>query len=432
MPDATATNSAIDLIIYSLTVAAGLSLVIERILELFKHFTDFESKRGDESLRTSQIKQSCKEAFEAAQKVRKALLVYKTGKNIDAFAASLETPQQSTVLSAPVAEMDIETDEGFENNEAIKVIPLTPASATKIKQRAFLQLAAAGLGIAVAEAFNLQLLTLFFAVMEQSRLVDIVTTYPLIDTVVTGIVIGGGSQPVHVLLRFLTTRKVQTTEPAEPQPPAPEVAVEAPAANTEKLIPITYNGGIDRDKLQTRNFRPGNPSKVVYHHTAMHHKNSFQAVVDEITKIKKWSTGYHCVVMPDGKIEFFCRWDRVGNHAYGANPESLGIAFHGNFHTKGNDQFSNQNGQFGNQEPTDEQIDAGAKVIALWAHLYELDLDFERSIVPHYLVKPTACPGSNFPHQKLQKQIKKYYQQWGTSKAEKEIAAFKQLPYVYV
>lgn len=424
MPEAT----DIDLIIYSLTVAAGLSLVIERLLELFKHFTDFESKRGDESQRATKVKQTLKDAYKSAQHLKKALLVYKTNKNIDDFVASIEPSQAAVIPQRQIATggepMD---DEDFEKHSAIKVFPIPEPSLTQVQQRAFLQLAAAGLGIVAAEAFDVRMLGLFF---------DMFHDRTLTDTLVSGLVIGGGSQPIHVILRFLTTRRVSIGEDLPDKPTQTPTKANKPEASkvattTKRVIAIEYDGGVDIDKLQSRNFRPANPNKIVYHHTAMHHENSFQAVVDEITKIKKWSTGYHCVIMPNGEVEFFCRWDRVGNHAYGANQESLGIAFHGNFHTKGNDQFTNSNGQFGNQEPTDAQIDAGAKVIALWAHVYGIPLDFSEHVVPHYLVKPTACPGSNFPHQLLHNKIKHYYQTWQTGKAQQEIADYKALPYVY-
>ena len=427
MPEIAQTSSAIDLVIYALTVAAGLSLVIERILEVFKHFTDFESKRGDEGKRSQQVKRSLKDAYESAQSLKKALLVYKTSRNIQDFAASIEPAQQSAIPQRRlVAAEDMDPDEaGFEQHQAIKVFPIPKPSLTQIKQRAFLQLAAAGLGIAAAEAFDVRLVGLIFESFRDQR---------LMDTLVTGLIIGGGSQPIHVLLRFLTTRRVDLEEERQKQAPVIKKKTQPLAeANTasNKLIAIEYDGGIDRDKLQNRNLRPGDPHKIVYHHTAMHHENSFQAVVDEITKVKQWSTGYHCVIMPDGEVEFFCRWDRVGNHAYGANQESLGIAFHGNFHTRGQDQFSNFNGQFGNQEPTDAQIAAGARVIALWAHIYQIPLDFDSHIMPHYLVKPTACPGSNFPHDKLQRAIESVYQSWQSGKAQQEIKQYKELPYVF-
>ncbi|MCG8671114.1 MAG: N-acetylmuramoyl-L-alanine amidase [Pseudomonadales bacterium] len=432
MPNAVelVTNPTIvDVLIYTLTVAAGLSLVIERILEIFKHFTDFESKRGEEGSRTEKVKKAVKDAYNTSKSLRAALKNYQNDKDIDAFVASVSTPDQAalTTESFPDApEMESDGDEKFEQNNAIKVLPLTEGSATQIRQRAFLQLAAAGLGVMAAEAFDLRMLVLFFENFNQ---------YTLIDTIVTGIVIGGGSQPIHVLIRFLTTRRMTLEEEKETIKEAtPKAATETftPIAPPAAFLSFEYQGGVDSDKLENRNHRPHNPNKIVYHHTAMHHENSFQAVVEEFTVVKKWSTGYHCVIMPSGKVEFFCRWDRVGNHAYGVNPESLGIAFHGNFHTKGNDQFSNAQGLFGNQSPTPAQIKAGAEVIALWAHVYDIPLDFNNDIVPHYMVKPTACPGSNFPHKDLQPAIEKAYARLQTAQGEQAINDIKQLPFVYV
>lgn len=427
MPDAAQTTTAIDLLIYALTVAAGLSLVIERILEVFKHFTDFESKRGDQKKRNQQVKETLKEAYDSAQTLKKALLVYKTKRNIGDFVASIETSNTSMLPARQLINVRdmAEGEAGFEQHHAIKVFPITKPSLTQIKQRAFLQLAAAALGIMAAEAFDVRLVGLIFESFQQ---------HLLMDTLITGLVIGGGSQPIHVLLRFLTTRRVDLEE-EQPKQPAAKLAKSQPLTTatptSPALINIDYDGGVDKDKLQHRNIRPGNPNKIVYHHTAMHHENSFQAVVDEITQVKKWSTGYHCVIMPNGDVEFFCRWDRVGNHAYGANLESLGIAFHGNFHTQGRDAFSNYNGQFGNQEPTEAQIVAGARVIALWANIYDIPVDFSNHIIPHYLVKPTACPGSNFPHEALQRAISATYERWRSEAAQQQISQYKSMPYVF-
>ena len=47
------------------------------------------------------------------------------------------------------------------------------------------------------------------------------------DKLLTGIVIAGGSQPVHVLLRFLTTRSAASAGAM------PETEPETPAADTD-------------------------------------------------------------------------------------------------------------------------------------------------------------------------------------------------------
>jgi N-acetyl-anhydromuramyl-L-alanine amidase AmpD len=157
--------------------------------------------------------------------------------------------------------------------------------------------------------------------------------------------------------------------------------------------------------------------------------------VDEFLVNKGWLTGYHCVIMPDGTVRPFCRWDRYGNHAKGLNQRSLGIAFHGNFHTLANDRYSNHDGRFGFQKPTAVQLDAGARVIALWAHLYpNIQLDFDMDILPHKIAMPghTVCPGSNFPHDELKEKITFYFQQWEKSQtAQQHIALFQQKSFIY-
>src|SRR5262249_13637215 len=154
---------------------------------------------------------------------------------------------------------------------------------------------------------------------------------------------------------------------------------------------------------------------------------------------KKWITGYHCVVMPDGAIKPFCRWDRYGNHAQGLNDRSLGIAFHGNFHTKADDKFSNADGRYGNQKPTEAQLHSGARVVALWLSLYPDILgpdktNFQRPILPHHKAMPnhTVCPGSNFPEDAFEALLRQYYEAWSHSQlAQDGVKEFKQLKYVY-
>jgi N-acetyl-anhydromuramyl-L-alanine amidase AmpD len=209
----------------------------------------------------------------------------------------------------------------------------------------------------------------------------------------------------------------------------------APALDDGYWQPVAYSGGVKPESLEFTHLRGAEPDLIVYHHTAMSSKVPFQGVVDEFLVNKGWQTGYHCVVMPDGAIKPFCRWDRTGNHAQGLNHRSLGLAFHGNFHTLNNDRYSNFDGRFGFQKPTTAQLDAGARVVALWVHLYStIDLDFASDILPHKTAMPghTVCPGSNFPHEEFQEKVRFYHERWTRSAvAQQQIALFKQNPYVY-
>ena len=287
------------------------------------------------------------------------------------------------------------------------------------------------MGIILAEIFNLKLISLF--------LNNPVPHWA--DILLTGIVIGGGSQPIHVLIRFLTTRKIpETQEPQETiesQPEPLSLPVQPAIAKSDNSYwqPIAYNGGVNPQSLEQHHLRSREPDLIVYHHTAMASNVPFQGIVDEFLVNKGWLTGYHCVIMPDGAIKPFCRWDRYGNHAKGLNDRSLGIAFHGNFHILANDQYSNQDGRFGFQKPTSVQLDAGARIVALWTYLYpDIRLDFDMDILPHKIAMPghTVCPGSNFPHEEFQDKITFYVQKWENSPtAQQQIALFKQKPFIY-
>ena len=320
-----------------------------------------------------------------------------------------------------------------EQYDAFKLIPARAKSHEKIQMVVFYQFAALGLGVIAADLFNIRLLSLFLSPLGTEAINNIPA---ILDIVLSGVVIGGGSQPVHALIRFITERKLETKNKSIDEQPLTLFAKLNHAARSVNQQPwesIDYQGGVNPLSLEHRNFRKGNPLKIIYHHSAMPDHTRFQEVVDEFLVTKGWSTGYHSVIMPNGAIHPFCRWDRVGNHAKKNNNRTLGVAFHGNFHTLKNDKFSNADGSFGAKEPSPEQLDAGARQIALWAKLY--DLDIELDVLPHKDVLPghTVCPGSNFPHGLLKQKITYYYNMLEKNESAKsDLANFKQKPYVYV
>src|SRR2546426_690354 len=98
---------------------------------------------------------------------------------------------------------------------------------------------------------------------------------PWMDHVLTGVFIGGGSAPVHTLIRFISDRKT-TAEAAElaveetPEEKAPPsvraaaIAVEAsPDTAAGAFIDIPYQGGVDAMLLQSVHRRTKNPELVV-------------------------------------------------------------------------------------------------------------------------------------------------------------------------
>jgi hypothetical protein len=268
---------------------------------------------------------------------------------------------------------------------------------------------------------------------------------PAIDYTLTGVLIGSGSQPIHVLIKFLDQRGlVDLQAPAVPSTsdetsePAAAEAAAASATTPEVRLRVPYAGGVDPALVARRQpTREAPPDVVVFHHTAMHSDTTFDDVVRVIQDQRGWATAYHCVILADGSIHPFCRWDYVGNHARGANFRSIGIALNGNFETNASTPGANDRGQFGLRTPSDAQLESAARVTALWCHLYDIPLDFPSDdvapgIVPHKVVKPTACPGSNFPTDRFAQQVRAVHARWATDDvAQAEIAQFKQKARIY-
>lgn len=460
-----------EMIITALTVAAAFSLMVERLVEALKNIIESGgSMMGGADATITRIKTA-------------ARLIQNIGKNISAndpspneIAEAIEhalAENDSGQFSMPTAaQEEIENESAFETHSSIaikKLLPMTEANLDWCRLQMFYQLAALAIGIMIASVTDIHLLSMLLLkneLLATEQLTLAQQSFLFFDELLTGLVIAGGSQPIHVLLRFLTTRKPPPELSVTMEDESEEVKVMAvqsvtagaPAANPAALsltsmtsfitstvpssptdtggwIPIEYQGGVKPETLQTRNFRPQDPNLIVFHHTGMSSNLRFQAVVDEFLINKGWSTGYHCVIMPNGTIRPFCRWDRVGNHTKGLNQRSLGVAFHGNFHLDPTDRYSNHDGRFGIQQPTKEQLQAGARLMALWVHLYnDIELDFDTHILPHRKAKPgyTVCPGSHFPIQDLQKQVTGFYEQWSQSPyAMERITEFKLRPYLY-
>lgn len=456
-----------EMIITALTVAATFSLLVERLVEALKNIIESGGAAvGGLDATITRIKTA-------------ARLIQDIGKNlsgkdsspkeiVDAIELALAENNSNQFLRPAPAEEEIENEDTFEMHSSIAIKKLTPMTEENLdwcRLQLFYQLSALAIGIMIASVMDIHLLSMLL--LKSDLIAPGQSSLGLFfDEILTGLVIAGGSQPIHVLLRFLTTRKpppelaaaledeseevkvvaIQSAGTVAPvlspaplslastvsfsAPPAPAVP-----ADTGGWIPIEYQGGVKPETLQMRNHRPQNPNLIVFHHTGMSSELGFQAVVDEFLVNKGWSTGYHCVIMPNGSIRPFCRWDRVGNHTKGLNQCSLGVAFHGNFHLDPADKYSNHDGRFGIQKPTNEQLQAGARLIALWVHLYQdIELDFDKHILPHKGAKPgyTVCPGSNFPIEDFQKLVAGVHHQWSQSAyAMERIAEFKLRPYLY-
>ncbi|MCD8523852.1 MAG: N-acetylmuramoyl-L-alanine amidase [Saccharospirillaceae bacterium] len=440
----------LELLINGLTVAAGAALLVERFTELLKQAKERANKffleRDAEAARLAALKRAQQQAVLIQQ-----------------YLQAGDTAEIAILKAAggsePVIPAGTDTESApFEQHSAITVVPIPVISAERAALNVFMRLAPLGLGIILAGIFDLHLLAMFTG----QSVVDIPTLWAqnhwngiarqTLDTLLSGLLIGGGSQPVHVLMRFLTTRRLTDSEKqalAQVIDPGEESRTSSsPAAADNVAVPNTpladshlpgpdihYAGGVNPQSLEQVHRRTADPDQIVVHHTAMNSALGFNAIVDEFLQHKQWLTGYHCVIMPDGAIRPFCRWDRTGNHAKGHNDHTLGISFHGNFHQQEHDRFANNDGRYGPLMPTPAQLDAGARVIALWLNLYpSMSGPVSEVVVPHRALNGanTVCPGNQFPFADLLSRTDAYRAAWQSSpQAQRELLAFRQKPYLY-
>lgn len=118
---------------------------------------------------------------------------------------------------------------------------------------------------------------------------------------------------------------------------------------------------------------------IVLHHTGgSAGEDPDASEIDAIHRRLGWSgIGYHYLIRKDGSIEQGRPSFGVGAHAEGANRESLGVAFCGNFCE---------------EEPTTAQIESAAMLIAVLGEAFGFEPDAAH-IVGHRDLAATACPG---------------------------------------
>jgi hypothetical protein len=438
-------------IIIPLSAALGLSLIVERVLEFTKNI--FERVLGKREGRVLPDKAVISDQIEEMKGI------YEKDKNMKETEenAEREKERRAELIAILDVEKDLkkrreilkeltdiekacEWDEQF-SDSIILVEDATDPDDGRTFKALSLQLLGFALGIILVHFSGIQLFKCFLEAFNQHP--DMPAS---VDYLLTGLLIGGGSKPMHILVRFVTQRKITSvkeipsaeSEDVAEQPAAPAI-IKTPSVEIDSgWIDIPYFGGVDREKLELVHKRPKDPDIIIYHHTAMNSRSTFSDIVGVIkskkdSKGNSWITGYNCCVMADGSIYPFCRWDRYGNHAAGHNRRSLGLAFNGNFETDPEDSSSNHDGRMGPAQPTDLQMKAGARVIALWTFLYSIEPDFKYKIIPHRNISTTACPGSQFPKNYLEELVTSYRERWLKSNAVlAKIEDFKKKPFVYV
>jgi hypothetical protein len=444
----------LDSILVPLSAVLGLSLIVERALEIISNFWErligtsqgklipkFEKKNETidnlEKVFTKAKQDSENEKNAEKNQVKIKQLLKKLSAEKDAVK------RQDLRAEIKKLQADGEWDESVSQSITLVESASDPDDGITLKQFV-LQVLGFALGIILVHYTGIRFFSTFISALHSDVVIPIWA-----DFMLTGLLIGGGSAPMHALIRFITTRKI-TGEPVPPSQEAKESEavseVKAPAVITtppdtamETWIDIPYQGGVDREILEHVHKRDANPKLVVFHHTTMNSSSTFDDVVRTIksrtdSRGNHWITGYNCVVLYDGSIHPFCRWDRYGNHAAGNNRRSLGLAFNGNFETNPNVPFSNPTGRMGAQQPSEAQLKAGAKVVTLWTFLYkDIKPDFKKFILPHKELADKACPGGNFPYDEFESLVLHYTNLWTKSSfIQERIAEFKLKPYLYV
>lgn len=118
-------------------------------------------------------------------------------------------------------------------------------------------------------------------------------------------------------------------------------------------------------------------ARLILHHAAAVTYSPDQ--VHSLHRSKGWAgIGYHFYIRKDGSIYRGRPENTVGAHAGGANSDSIGICFEGNYETE--------------KTMPEAQRKAGAELVAHLKKKYGIS-----KVQKHRDVGSTACPGKNFP-----------------------------------
>lgn len=119
----------------------------------------------------------------------------------------------------------------------------------------------------------------------------------------------------------------------------------------------------------------------------LHHADAKSCSAEDIHRwhlSNGWAgAGYHFLVRKDGTIYRLRPEDKVGAHAYGANYNSLGICFEGNYME---------------EDMPEAQKEAGKELVAYLKNKYKIS-----TVQKHKDVCVTSCPGDKFPFDEIAK-----------------------------
>lgn len=117
----------------------------------------------------------------------------------------------------------------------------------------------------------------------------------------------------------------------------------------------------------------------------LHHADAKNCSAEDIHRWhlnNGWSgAGYHFLVRKDGKVYRLRPEEKVGAHAYGANYNSLGICFEGDYMQ---------------EDMPEVQKEAGKELVAYLKNKYNIT-----TVQAHRDVCATSCPGDKFPFDEI-------------------------------
>lgn len=123
----------------------------------------------------------------------------------------------------------------------------------------------------------------------------------------------------------------------------------------------------------------------------LHHADASKCTVEDIDRWHKnngWcKIGYHFFIDKAGNIYRGREEDKVGAHAYGANYNSIGICFEGNYME---------------EDMPETQKEAGKELVAYLKGKYGIT-----TVQRHKDVCATSCPGDKFPFEEIANSEKK-------------------------
>ncbi len=363
-------------------------------------------------------------------------------KILESFGFFSRNPSQSTAVSsqsisqfqisgAETTRQSAATAEGDPSNLVLIEVGAIP-DRNEIKKSFWLQVSGCLIGIVLCWQGELALFKMLKAPLGNSF-------WAIgFDYILTGILIGTGTAPIHSLIRLLQAkRELSQAQKGQETLPVAELTVPEKAAVTtgRPVLDIKYFGGVAPERLKNR-IRKNNPDSIVYHHTGMSSNLTFTEIV-RIIEGRGFETGFHAIIMPDGTGENYCRWDAMGVHSNGYDSRSLGLAFSGCFESNPNIPGNNSQGEMGNIAPTDAQILTGAKLVALWALIYGIDLNHPERFLPHQSITPNSanqnCPGSEFPYSRFEILTREIWEEWKNSpQVAGELIDFSKKQYLFV